>query len=97
VIRRNGRATCQAIDAAGFLDPINQHVMHVVMLDKRLASQQDKAYALLRAIDMVRQDIGSRSIERLPNGFGRLQVARPRGCGNDEDLALAHGTIPPRA
>lgn len=55
-IRRGGRPTCHAIDAAGFLDPVNRQLLHVVMLDSRLAAQQDKTYALLRAIDVVRQD-----------------------------------------
>ncbi|HEY9411352.1 MAG TPA: hypothetical protein VIP77_17365 [Jiangellaceae bacterium] len=56
LLKRSGRATCHALDAAGFLDPINEHVMHVVMLDARFTSQQDKTYALLRAIEVVHQE-----------------------------------------
>lgn len=55
-LKRSGRPTCHALEAAGFLDSHNRHVLHVVMLDARFAAQQDKTYALLRAIGIVRPD-----------------------------------------
>ncbi|HEY9408114.1 MAG TPA: hypothetical protein VIP77_00915 [Jiangellaceae bacterium] len=57
-IKRMGRYTCQALDAAGYLhaEDLNRSGIHVVMLDKRFGSQQDKTYALLRALGIVRQE-----------------------------------------
>lgn len=52
----DGTPTCQAMDASGFLNPINEHFMHVVMLDKSMESQQDKVYALLKAMGTVKQE-----------------------------------------
>lgn len=55
-LKRNGRPTCHALEAAGFLDSHNRHVLHVIMLDARFAAQQDKTYALLSAAGIVRPD-----------------------------------------
>lgn len=52
----NGRPLCQALDASSFLDPINKQYVHVVILDQKFAAEQDKTYALLRALNIVRQD-----------------------------------------
>lgn len=52
---RNGKATCQAIDAATFLDPHNREAVHAVILDERFASEQDKVYTLLRGAGVVSQ------------------------------------------
>jgi hypothetical protein len=54
--RKDGSPTCQAMDAAGFLNPINEKYMHVVMLEERMESQQDKTYALLKALGVVKQE-----------------------------------------
>jgi SAM-dependent methyltransferase len=56
LLRRDGRPTCHAMDAAGFLNPINQRIVHLLMLDSQYAAQQDKTYALVRALDVVRQE-----------------------------------------
>jgi NNMT/PNMT/TEMT family len=56
LLRKRGKPTCAALDAAGFLSPINRGIMHVVVLDRRLESEQDKTYALLRAVDAVTQE-----------------------------------------
>jgi hypothetical protein len=53
LIKKAGRATCQALESASFLHPTNKHIMHVLMLDRKFASQQDKTYALLRALDIA--------------------------------------------
>jgi hypothetical protein len=53
LLARRGRPTCHALDAAGFLNPINKSIAHVVVLDQRLRAQQDKVYALLRAVGKV--------------------------------------------
>ncbi|MDX1765821.1 MAG: hypothetical protein R3313_02615 [Candidatus Saccharimonadales bacterium] len=54
--RADGTPTCPAMDAAGFLNPINKKFMHVVMQDRKMAKQQDQVYAMLRSIDTVRQE-----------------------------------------
>lgn len=54
---RGGRPTCHAIDASGFYDPTNKEIVHVIMLDARFSAQQDRTYALLRALDLVTQDL----------------------------------------
>lgn len=56
LLRRNGRPTCAALDAAGFVNSTTNDVQHVLILDKWLTSQQDKTYALLRAMSVVTQD-----------------------------------------
>ena len=56
LLARSGRLTCQALEAAGFLDSHNQHVIHVLMLDTKFSAQQDKTYALLHAMGIVREN-----------------------------------------
>lgn len=56
LLARSGQPTCQALEAAGFLDSHNQHVIHVLMLDTKYSAQQDKTYALLHAMGIVREN-----------------------------------------
>lgn len=55
-IKRAGRPTCQALDAATFLPRRNHLMLHLVILDRHFTSQQEKTYALVRALDIVAQD-----------------------------------------
>jgi hypothetical protein len=55
LLKRNGRPTCHALDAATFLAPRSSAMMHLIMLDKDFVSQQEKTYALVRALDLVTQ------------------------------------------
>jgi hypothetical protein len=54
--RKDGTPTCQALDASSYLNPQNTELMHIVMLDKSMAAQQDKTYTLLRAMGIVRPE-----------------------------------------
>lgn len=56
LLARQGRPTSHALEASSFLNDINSEILHLVILDKRFAGQQDKTYALIRAIDAVRQE-----------------------------------------
>jgi hypothetical protein len=56
LLQRNGRPTCPALDAANFVNLKSGDVLHVLVFDKWLTSQQDKTYALLRALGVVTQD-----------------------------------------
>jgi hypothetical protein len=56
LLRRKGHATCPSLDAAGCLNLTASDVMHVLVLDKWLTSQQDKTYALLMALGVVTQE-----------------------------------------
>lgn len=56
LLKKAGRPTCQALDAAGFLNPTNRQIVHLVMLDKAFRTQQDKTYTLLRALGIARGD-----------------------------------------
>lgn len=55
-IRRYDRPTSHAIDAAGLLTMLDRSGMRLATLDRRFAARQDKIYALLRALDLTRQD-----------------------------------------
>jgi hypothetical protein len=54
LLKKAGKPTCQALDAAGFLNPTNQQIIHFVILNTSFRTQQDKTYTLLRALDIVR-------------------------------------------
>lgn len=56
LLMRNGRPTCAALDASNYLNNAGVDTMYLVVLDKQMKSQQDKAYALLRAIGVVTQE-----------------------------------------
>jgi hypothetical protein len=56
LLKRLGRPTCQALDAAIFLEPVNRDIVHFVLLDQRFESEQDKTYALIRAVDITTQE-----------------------------------------
>jgi hypothetical protein len=55
LIKRAGRPTCHALDAATFLSSRSSATMHLVVLDKHFMSQQEKTYAIVRALDLVTQ------------------------------------------
>jgi hypothetical protein len=55
LLKRNGRPTCHALDSATFLSPRSSAMVHLVMLEKDFISQQEKTYAIIRALDLVRQ------------------------------------------
>lgn len=57
LLAQNGKPTCQALDAATYLNPINKNFLHVVILDSSMESQQDKTYTLIRALDLVKQEM----------------------------------------
>lgn len=50
-----GKPQCQALDAAGFLSDENKHLMHVVMLEEHMTSQQDKVFTLLKALGITNE------------------------------------------
>lgn len=56
LLRRSGRVTCTALDASGYLDPLNREIIHLVMLDTRFKSQQAKTHVLLLATESVAPD-----------------------------------------
>lgn len=56
VLVRHGRPTCQALDASRFLDGTRADRLRVLMLGTQLRSQQDKTYAILRALDLATTD-----------------------------------------
>lgn len=56
LLRRAGRPTCHALDAATFLGPLNDTILHLVVLPRSFESEQDKTYALIRALGVVTQD-----------------------------------------
>lgn len=56
LLKRHGRPTCQALDAASFLKPQNLDIVHLVILDKSFISQQHKTFALIRALDITSKD-----------------------------------------
>jgi SAM-dependent methyltransferase len=53
---RDGRSLCHTLDAASFLHPICHLMVHFKILDKRFAAEQDRTYALCRALGVLRQD-----------------------------------------
>lgn len=55
LLKRGGRPTCHALDSATFLSPRSTAMMHLIMLDKNFVSQQEKTYAIVRALDLVTQ------------------------------------------
>jgi hypothetical protein len=55
-LQHDGRLLCHTLDAASFLHPICHLTIHLKILDKRFAVEQDRAYALPRALDILRQD-----------------------------------------
>jgi len=45
-----GRWSCEALDAAAFLKPGNQSIVHLVVLPDYMSSQQDRVWEILRLI-----------------------------------------------
>lgn len=56
LLKEDDTYTCQALDASAFLGEENKGIIHLVMLDHNMSSQQDKVYALLKSIDVVESD-----------------------------------------
>lgn len=57
IIRRyDGSLSPQALDAITFLDDEVVQGLHLIMIDEQLAFEQDKTYALIRALDAVHQE-----------------------------------------
>lgn len=56
LVKRQGRPTCHAMEAASHFHPASREMQHVMMLDRYFQSQQDKTYALVRAMEIVTQD-----------------------------------------
>ena len=54
VLQQGGEPLCQALDASAFLGEENKDIMHLVMLDHDMTAQQDKVFAILSALDIVR-------------------------------------------
>lgn len=50
---KDGKALCQTLDAAGFLGDENKYLMHLVMLEDHMTSQQDKVFTLLKALGIT--------------------------------------------
>jgi hypothetical protein len=53
----DGTPTSQMLDAAAFLEPSDDQAIHLFLLDSDLGEEQDKTYILLRALDIVRQEL----------------------------------------
>lgn len=51
----NGRYELHALEAASFLHGFNQQILHVIIRDKHARAQQDRTYAILRALNLVHQ------------------------------------------
>jgi len=51
----DGKPLCQTLDAAGFLGDENKYLMHVVMLENHMVSQQDKVFTLLKALGITNE------------------------------------------
>lgn len=49
---KQGRWLCEALDAAAFLNPRNQKIVHLVVLPDYLKPQQDKVWEILRALNI---------------------------------------------
>lgn len=56
MLRKNGAVTSHALTAASFLHPINREILHLIMRDTRMEHEQNKVYALTRAIGVKSQD-----------------------------------------
>ncbi|MEV0131112.1 hypothetical protein AB0H83_21935 [Dactylosporangium sp. NPDC050688] len=55
-LQRDGRPLCHTLDAASFLHPVSHLLVHLKILDKRFAVEQDRVYALGRAMNILRQE-----------------------------------------
>lgn len=56
LIKREGVPTCQALDAASFLEAKDPTAITFLILDHQFVSEQDKKYALIRAVGVMSQD-----------------------------------------
>ncbi|MBI5123018.1 hypothetical protein HZA75_04120 [Candidatus Roizmanbacteria bacterium] len=52
-----GIPTAHALDAAGYLNPINKHFIHLNIVDKQMEAEQDRTYALLRALNITKKEL----------------------------------------
>ncbi len=48
----NGRPTCQALEAATFLEGRSKETLHFIMLSEQFSAQQDKVFVLLQALGL---------------------------------------------
>ena len=55
-ILADGNPSCQAMDAAGFLGDENKDLMHFIMIDSSMESQQNKVFAMLKMLGISGHD-----------------------------------------
>lgn len=48
----HGRWICEALDAAGFLNPINNDITHLIVLPDYMKAQQDRVWEILRVLGL---------------------------------------------